>query len=490
MEDSESRSLSNNNTKKYHPSWLIAWLGSGIIVGTYLSLYIVKCQGIEWLVVCVCLGLVGFVKNKSIGILLVILSGLIFGLWRGSNVLYAYQSYEQYQDQRVRITGVVVEDITYAVDGGIRFKLKNIAIEGELLDGVVWVASSNQLDIKRSDIVELEGMLSDGFGNIPASVYRADILRVERPDYADVARDVRDSFAEGIREGIKEPEASLGAGFLLGQKTALPEKLDIELRLLGLTHIVVASGYNLTILIRFARRLFVKISRFSALALSAGLVYCFALVTGFSPSMTRAGIIAFISLLAWYYGRKLHPFVLLSFSAALTVIINPTYAWGDIGWLLSFTSFIGVIVLSPLIHAYFWGDKKPGNVRQVVIETLSAQLLTLPIIAYVFGQFSPLALPANVLILPLIPLAMVLTFMTGITGVIAAPAAFIVGWPAQIVMGYMTAIVGWLAQSPFAGFEVTFTSSLVIVSYIVIFVAIMFLHRRTKYEFRDYNVIE
>ena len=151
-----------------------------------------------------------------------------------------------------------------------------------------------------------------------------------------------------MREVVKEPQASLGIGFLTGQRSTLPDSLDEQLRIVGLTHIVVASGYNLTILVRFARRLFVRYSKYWA-TVSASVMICgFVLVTGFSPSMSRAALVTGLSLAAWYYGRKIHPLVLLLFAAAITVLINPSFLWGDIGWALSFTAFAGVMLLAPL----------------------------------------------------------------------------------------------------------------------------------------------
>ncbi|MCA9328229.1 ComEC/Rec2 family competence protein [Candidatus Saccharibacteria bacterium] len=422
-------------------------------------------------------------------VFLITISGLVAGLWRSGLELQAQNQFSKFFGEEVTLVGRVAEDPSYDTDGDLRLKLKEVTVDDENLSGVVWVATSQRVTSKRSDEVTVSGKLDKGFGTIAAAVYRARVEHVTRQDYADVGRDVRDSFASNIRKSIREPEASLGAGFLLGQKSELPEKLDNELRLLGLTHIVVASGYNLTILVRFARRLFSRVSRFTALATSGLLIYGFAQLTGFSPSMTRAALVTTLSLIAWYYGRKLHPLVLLPFSAAITIAINPSYAWGDIGWLLSFTSFIGVIMLSPLIHAYFWDDKKPGNIRQVFIETMSAQVLTLPIIAYVFSQYSPLALPANILILPLIPLAMLFTFIAGSLSFVTPLTSF-VGLPAELVMRYMTTIVDKLAILPQASSEVEFTMTTVVVFYIALITVMVYLWRRTGYQFRVYNVIE
>jgi competence protein ComEC len=481
---------SNNPKKVFHYSWLIAWISSGFLLGVLGSLKFNNFVGIEWIFVGLCCIFVSF-KNKSyVGIIFALVAGLSLGLWRGSIQLQAQSDYSQYFETEVLVAGRVAEDPSIETDGKVRLKLKEVTINKQLVGGLLWVNTADNELIKRSDKVEVEGVLTKGFGTIPAAIFKARLVSIEREAYVDVGRDVRDWFANGIREGIKEPEASLGAGFLLGQKTALPEELENELLLLGLTHIVVASGYNLTILIRFARRFLMKVSRFTALAGSGALVYFFLQITGFSPSMARASLIAGISLLAWYYGRKLHPLVLLPFAAALTVAINPSYIWGDIGWLLSFGSFIGVIMLSPLIHAYFWGDKKPGNIRQVFIETMCAVVWTLPLVAYVFGQYSPLSIIANILILPLIPIAMALTAIAGITSIILPVGGAVIAWPAEFILSYMTFITNRLAQLPMASVEVKVSLTALILSYLILITSMIFLWRRTGYEFRKYNVIE
>jgi competence protein ComEC len=489
VENSDYRLKNLLPARKIHLSWLIAAVSLGVIIGAVMVQFITLRFGIDILIVSVALLMIGLRRGGIVAAILFLVAGGMIGMYRGGATLEQLGLYDQYIGEQVLVVGVVSEDPTIDIDGDLRLRIKNVTINEQSAAGELWLSTSQQAPIKRSDTVAVEGQLSEGFGSIPVALYRARIIQVERQDFADVARDTRDWFAGGIRNTIDEPEASLGSGFLLGQKTALPEKLDNELRLLGLTHIVVASGYNLSILVRYARRLFMKLSRFSAVVMSALLVYGFANITGFSPSMTRASLITGLSLAAWYFGRKFHPLVLLSFSAATTVLINPSYAWGDIGWLLSFTSFIGVIILSPLIHAYFWGEYKPGNIRQVVIETLSAQLLTLPLIMYVFGQYSSLALLANILVLPFIPLAMLFTFVAGIAGVISSGLGLI-GWPAETLLRYMTRVVDYLAQQPLAGREVSLPIEGVFVGYTVLVGLIIFLWRRSGHSFRDYNVVE
>jgi Ca2+/Na+ antiporter len=95
------------------------------------------------------------------------------------------------------------------------------------------------------------------------------------------------------------------------------------------------------------------------------------------------------------------------------------------------------------------------------------------------------------LVLPLIPLAMALTGIAGVAGLVL-PLTFarIVGFPAELLLRYMTSVVNYLAQLPLALAEVSFSATSAIVSYVLLCVCMLHLWRKTGYEFREYNVIE
>lgn len=420
-------------------------------------------------------------------IVLIFCAGCLFGLWRGSLLKLDLESYQNYYGQTVELKGLVAQDASYGGRGDQRLNLRNVVIDGEKLKGEVWV-SSFKADIKRGDTVTINGKLNEGFGNLSASMYRAQITEITRPNPGDIARRVRDWFGGGVRKAIPEPQVSLGLGYLVGQRTALPHDLEEQIRVVGLTHVVVASGYNLTILVMFSRQLFAKISKYFATLASSLLIMSFMMVTGLSPSMSRAGLVAGLSLLVWYYGRKMHPFVLLSFAAAVTVTLSPSYVWGDLGWYLSFGSFVGVIVLAPLLQSYYWqpSDKIP-LLRQLLVDTTSAQLVTLPLILLAFGKYSVYALPANLLVLPLVPLAMLTTFVAGIAGLIVPSLASFFGFPATFILRYSTEAIKKVANLPNAQNELGFNAALMLVSYIVIGLAITYLKKRTNYDFRNQN---
>lgn len=477
--------------RRQHPSIFIAVFSLGILVGVALVLLpaTINFSGLGWLVFSVILLIFCFWKRYTWLLGLAIITGMLVGITRAVPTRQQLVAYRSLIGQTVNIQGKIGEDIALGKHGDQQIKLVDVQISGQKLPGTIWLSTTSQLHLKRSFEVVARGKLDKGFGNFSANVFQAEIASA-KDVHRDKAREIRDWFAGGVRRAILEPEASLGIGYLVGQRSSLPGNLDEGLRIVGLTHVVVASGYNLMILVRFARRILAPISKYLATLFSGLMIGGFMLVTGFSPSMSRAGLVAGLSLATWYYGRHVHPLVLLPFAAAVTVLINPSFIWGDLGWFLSFAAFGGVMLLAPLLQNFFFGPNKPGAIRQIFGETISAQFVTIPIIVLSFGTVAVFALPANLLILPFVPLAMILVFVAGLAGLLLTSLAGIIGLPAYWLLHYMTSVVQWLATIPNASVKVSFGVVGVIVSYILLIIIATILQRITKHDFRKDNLVE
>ena len=471
--------------KRIHISRHIAWVSISLLVGVALApgagdTFV----GNEWLLIAASMFVTVAIRRNRYMILVSIVVGLTVGLWRGSVEQIGINDYREHYGHSVVVTGTVSEDTSYGVRGDQRMRLSNVAIGGKHLVGTIWVSSDSKLDIKRGDVIRLEGILDEGFGNIPASMFKAKLDSIERPNPGDIGRRARDWFGNGVYRSMPEPDADFALAYLVGQRLNLSDSLNDQLRTVGLIHAVVASGYHLTVLIGVIRVLFVRVSKYLTALFSVGVIGGFILITGFSASMTRAGLVSSLSLLAWYYGRVIHPLVLLPFAAALTVIYQPEYIWGDIGWYLSFAAFTGVILLAPLLHNYFWGKRRPSVLREILVATCAAQLVTLPITIYVFGYYSVYALLANLLVVPLIPLTMLLTFISGVAGLIIPTFAQWFGYPVTFILKYMATVVHWIANLPGSRSEVVIGMTAVILGYVAIAIFTFYLWRATHHNFR------
>lgn len=478
--------------RRVHPSWLIAALGISFSIGVVLAKQLKLPDNAVGpiLILSTAVTLSSFINRKFYVIGLLFASGIVFGVWRGTLVQDQLSLYNLYFNKQVTVIGVVNDDIDINNSGEAVIRLGDIHIDNKKLPGTVYITTDN-IDAKRGDELTIKGKLVNGFGNFAAKISGAKVIQITQPKPGDIARVIRDWFANAIRKVIPDPEASLGIGFLVGQRRSLPANLVIALQAVGLTHIVVASGYNLTILVRLARRLFEKVSKYLAALSSAIMILTFIAIAGSSPSMIRAGIVSGLGILAWYYGRKFHPIVLLSLAVALTLIIDPSYAWGDLGWQLSFAAFAGVMILAPLATKYFFGDKKPNFVGQLLIETVAAQIMTAPIIIFAFGQFSNVAVLTNLLVLPFVPIAMLLVFIAGISAVLLPlAAANYFAAPATWLLKYMTGVIDY-----FAGFDWSMVSLspkwyLLPIGYALIIGLCLYFWRATKYNLWDSNLVE
>ncbi|MEI7917771.1 MAG: ComEC/Rec2 family competence protein [Candidatus Saccharibacteria bacterium] len=477
--------------RKLHISWLIAVVCAGTFIGVVLAQYLnseyLPLGGI--LIISLILIIVPLWRKYIYLIPFLLIGGIIFGLWRGSISQSELAQFKPLYGQTVSVIGNVKDDIDIGASGQIVIRLDSLIIKGRAMSGNLWVTADNA-DIKRGDKIIVSGKLTTGFGNFAGIIYRASLDKIIHPQPGDIARVVRDWFADAVRRVIPDPESSLGIGFLVGQRRSLPADLVLALQLAGLTHVVVASGYNLTILVRLARRLFEKVSKYLSALSATVMIVSFMAITGVSPSMSRAGLVSGLSLAAWYYGRKFHPIILLLIAIAITVITNPGYAWGDLGWQLSFAAFAGVMILAPLATKYLFGDKKPSFIGQILIETVSAQIATAPIIIAAFGMISNVAVVSNLLVLPLVPLAMLLTFIAGV-GSLALPAiGGIISLPATWLLTYMVSVTEYLASLPWVSSTVQLTWWMVAIYYVILVVICVYMWKVTKYNLRDSNLVE
>lgn len=427
--------------ERIHPSWVTIGWAVGVIGGMAAVLgWRLAWFASGWWVVAGVLGLglaIWRPCRPTVG--LAVMLGLAMAGWRGSIDLMGRAYVEMWVGQETSVVGTVMEDPDTS-EGRTAYRLGRLRWGGSARDptagiataGQIYVTGSANRELRRSDIVEVEGELSVGFGIFVGTLYRPTIKELARPEPGDGFLMVRDSVAMSVKRVIPEPESALGLGYLLGVKSSLPDGLAEALKVVGLTHIVVASGSNLSILVGCARKVFGRTSRFGGLCFALLFVVGYVGMVGLSPSMLRAAIVSVLALMAWYVGREVMALRLLILVAAVTLLYNPMYLI-DLGWLLSFGAFAGIMVVSPRLVKFFYGERRPGVVGGTLLETLATSLTCMPILLYYFGTMSLAAPLANLLILPTITPAMGLVFVTGVNGL-----------GAEVLNGLGVGGIGWL----------------------------------------------
>jgi competence protein ComEC len=391
--------------------------------------------------------LIVFRKRTIVTLALVVVLGLGVGLWRGALFMQKLAAYEPYYDQKVTLTAQAMTDATYGKTGQLSFDANRIYLEdGTLLTGKIQLSGFGLNSVYQGDEVQASGTLRPGVGAYQGRISYAQMILVDH--HPSLVAEIRRRFAAGMQSALPEPLAPFAMGLLIGQRATLPEDNKQELMMVGLTHIIAVSGYNLTIILQASKKVLGKASKRIATFLALALIAVFLLVTGGSASIVRAAIVSVLSIAAAYYGRTFKPVNLLMLAAVITVWANPVYIWSDISWYLSFLAFYGVMVVSPAVSQRVQPGRELPLVLAVALESLAAEAMTLPYVLHTFGQMSFVGLPANVLVVTMIPLAMLLGVIAGLGGMLIAPLAGWLAWPAKLLLTYMLDVAHILSSLP------------------------------------------
>jgi len=230
----------------------------------------------------------------------------------------------------------------------------------------------------------------------------------------------RSALLGGLNAIVPEPEAALGAGILLGVRASIAPEINDAFATAGLTHVVAISGWNIAIvaaLVAAAARPLERRpgGRWSSATVAAATVAGYVLLTGASPSVIRAALMAGCMLVARMGGSRAHGASALELAALLMLLVAPPVLW-DVGFQLSLLATAGLIWFGAPVERRL--AQWPAWIREPVALTLAAQLTTLPVILVNFERLSLVAPIANVLVVPFVPVAMLFSAVAALAGVL------------------------------------------------------------------------
>lgn len=292
---------------------------------------------------------------------------------------------------------------------------------------------------------------------------------------------VRDGFTRALGRATPEPESALASGLITGGKQGLGKELLDAFTVAGLIHIVVLSGYNVMIVAEAVLRSLKFLPKRFAFAFAALTISLFVLAAGAGAAALRAGLMALLGLLARAAGRTYA--VLRALFAILVILLlwNPLLLVHDPGFQFSFIATLGLILLAPHIEKIL-GFIRVASMRDVAASTFAAQIAVLPILLFHTGNLSLVSFGVNLVVLPVIPLAMGLAGIAGGLALtlpsFAEVLALAAGLPAYGVLAYVIGVTRFAAGLPFAQVIVpAFPFWIVIVAYALLGLLLLRLRR-------------
>ena len=424
---------------------------------------------------------------------------LIFGLLRAGTVEQPAADLRPHHGARpVEVQGMVTQDPT---DSGktlsFRLSVSKLRTYSDSpwtdMSGDVWVTARVTSELTRSreppflrygDTLSLKGTLKtpdplDDF-DLPSYLENQGIGTVM--SYPEIALlderggatfyrwlySIRRHMATVIAGVVPEPQAAFGQSILLGIRDNLPNSLSEDFRSTGTAHMLAISGLHVGILLIAAasagETLFGRRAHIYLLVPLAA-IWLYALLSGASPSAIRAAVMGTVYVGAIAFGRRGSLVPSLALAAALMAAIDPRILF-RISFQLSFAAMMGISIFYDAVYYRTLDGLTPstlrvnfaaGASRALVVAvgvTLAATLATAPLVSLYFNRLPIVGLPATLLTIPALPLALGAHGVTASVGLVSDYAAVPFGWLAWGLSAYITSVVGLFAKAPAASVDV------------------------------------
>ena len=416
---------------------------------------------------------------------------LLVGNWRfGAVQPISPTDVSHYTNQIVTLRGIVVDDPDISA-ANTQFTLQVQSVDGsDKVSGKVLVKTRRYPTYQYGNLLLVTGKLlspaeDDSTGY---SRYLSRFGIYATCDYPDVQivkefsgqpfwrwlYGIKHYFLRMTQQVVPEPSAGLLSGLLLGVSSALPKNLLDSFNATGLTHIIALSGFNITIVAGAVLSLLRWLPLSVRLSVAIVVVWLFVLLTGGAPSAVRAALMGTLILLAGLVGRLADISISVCLTAAAMVWLNPKILGSDVGFQLSFLAMLGIVYFNPVLQQVFY--RWPPLLRQFLFPTLSALIMVTPILATNFGRVSLVAPLTNLLVVPLVPLAMLLGFWAVVGGMIQVDLGWLLGWIAWAPLRLVVVLAEYFRSFPWASINVSIKNSEWMIIYYLGIVSILIVY--------------
>lgn len=259
---------------------------------------------------------------------------------------------------------------------------------------------------------------------------------------------LKQKYLSALTRALPEPSAALAGGITVGERRSLGEKLTQAFRDTGLIHIVVLSGYNIGIIVIAIGGILAFLpnrARYTAVIIA---IVLFTIFVGASATVVRAALMGSIGALGAMAQRTYDALHGLIVAGAVMLLWNPYLLIYDPSFQLSFVATLGLLLGVPLLTPHLTFIPERCALRELAAATIATQVAVLPLLAYMIGDVSVVALVVNMLVLPVIPFAMFMVFLTGVVGSVATFVAVPFAMLAHGALVYVIGVVEFFAQLP------------------------------------------
>lgn len=284
---------------------------------------------------------------------------------------------------------------------------------------------------------------------------------------------------------IAGEELALVSALTIGYKKLLPVEQREAYAASGAMHVLAVSGLHVGILFLLLSRLLGIVKKlphgkylFTLLVIV--LLFGFAFITGFSPSVTRATIMFSFIAMGKAINRQQYIMNTIAASALMLLVLNPTLAF-KVGFQLSYVAVSGIVLFYPVLEGKI---KVSGKINKwvvgLIIVSIVAQFVTAPLNMFYFHRMANYGVLANLLVIPIVTVLLNLTILLIVTGFIGLQIPLL-GFMVKSLAKIMNAGVYFISNLPGSTFESIYLSSIEsVVLFVILLCILLYVYYRSK----------
>lgn len=281
-------------------------------------------------------------------------------------------------------------------------------------------------------------------------------------------------------------------GILIGDTSYIDEKTEDDFKNSSLAHMLAVSGQHIAyiiIAISFALKVS-KLGKTAGKIVSICILILFMLITGLTASVFRAGIMGILTILASLFYRKSDIYTNLGLSMLIILFSNPFTIY-DVGLWLSYGGTLGIVLFQKIFNELIVINVKNSTlqkilefIKEMLVITISAQIIIIPIMALNFKQISIIFWLSNILASPIIAISIISGFILIIISIIFFPLSKILVIPIKFLINLLILIAEKTANIPFSNILVTTPTIGFVVIYYICLIIILYNKRTNKKQYR------
>ena len=300
---------------------------------------------------------------------------------------------------------------------------------------------------------------------------------------------IRQSMIGLLEEIFDEDVSGFARALLLGDTDGIDYETDTAFKLSGIRHVIAVSGLHVSILFSLVY-FFTGRRKWLTAIVGIPVLFFFAAVAGFSPSITRACIMHSLTVIALLFDKEYDPPSALAFAVTIMLVVNP-WTVTNVGFQLSVGCMVGIFLFAERIQRWLLEKKRLGQFHGLgkklagwfsvsVAISISATIFTVPLCAYYFGMVSLVGIVTNLLTLWIITYVFYGIMLACVAYGIFYPIGIATAWVVSWGIRYVLWVAKVIASLPFAA---VYTCSPYIVLWLVfcyVLLAVFLLLRKKR----------